>query len=710
MFNTHPQDGGNYAYDDGPPDTPEERARKTAANSPQIIIPLLTELTFVIDTKLNPSTIEAKVKALLTALLKDTPEFHLTQGLIWPFHKDSNLPPISATKINQCTAILQYFHCTVNPKSIHGKLRIRLPTGVDLPNLKKTGTPLRGNLAQLKCSWNITTLESLDTTTPIFLYGIPTWGIDLKELTQDFASACQIDLNQDNIFLLASQLTRAKKTEWVIFLKCATSSAQRIVDSIAANLPLAQQNLASHRKSSRIKAMVLLPKYHPELVPEDILLAIEEQSNLLKELHEVTYTDCDSVDTPFILNQRQVTLREVIHDFKRETFPLVHNIRQETANSISISIVKEHQAIFMAQLDGIMNHLKGKGMLWSLTGHTEIPQLAAKTSTRAYYNKSAGQRLQIIEESNSNNNNHNSKNHYSPVERLASSLSDTLEDLYMGEKHRAPQDTFLPHSATWATNNISQAMSENQSTGIEDRIDQQQEKIQELELSINAITNQFNGVIEELQLKVFQLRSTIITNRTEHLEQQQQFAEQFAGRLDAHRHYTVTEIERINNETRTAEVQTSLIKVELADQTHQLHTRIDNFFTEARRFQQAINDGVTSQVEVTLRHWSRLNTPTKQRTQSSLLKRLKRDSAQPRALTFQFIPPDGSIERAHIRTDSPPRRMEQGTADQQTSDTMNIHETKWTSQRDDGDKEPNSEARSDSALDGSTMEGTQHNI
>ena len=278
MSDTHPPDGGIYAFEDGPPDTPGEGARKTAKNSPQINIPVLTELTFALETKLNPSTIEAKAKSLLAALLKGTPEFYLSQELIWPFHKDSNLPPISAMKITQCTAIQQYFHFAVNPKSIHGKLRICLPPGVDIQKLKHTGTPLRGNLTQLKCAWNITTLESLDTTTPIFLYGIPTWGIDYKELTQDFASACQIDLNRDNIFLLASQITRSKKTDWVIFLKCATTSAQRIVDSIAANLPLAQEKLAPHRLSSRIKAMVLLSKYYHELVPDDIILAIEEQS------------------------------------------------------------------------------------------------------------------------------------------------------------------------------------------------------------------------------------------------------------------------------------------------------------------------------------------------------------------------------------------------------------------------------------------------
>jgi hypothetical protein len=398
MSDTHPQDGGDYSYQDDPSDPPEEGARKTATNSSQIIIPTLTELTFVMETKPNANTIEAKVKTLLTALLKDIPEFHLTQGLIWPFKKDSKLPPISALKINQCSSIQQYFHFIVNPKSIHGKLRIGLPTNTDLGKLKQTGSPLRGNLTQLKCSWNTTTLESLEVTTPIFLYGIPTYGIDLKELTQDFASVCKIDLNQDNIFLQPSQLTRSKTSTWVIFLKCAITSAQRIVDSIALNLPLAQGTLAPHRLTSRVKAMVLISKYHPELAPEDIVLAMEEQSKLLKEVQDVTFTDCDSVDKPFILNNKQVTLRMVIHELKRKAHTLVHNIRQDTPNTITITIVKEkeHQEIFIDKINNLMKHLKDKGILHTLTGYPDIPQCTkAKTEVRDYYNKAIRQTQQI---------------------------------------------------------------------------------------------------------------------------------------------------------------------------------------------------------------------------------------------------------------------------------------------------------------------------
>jgi primase-polymerase (primpol)-like protein len=92
----------------------------------------------------------------------------------------------------------------------------------------------------------------------------------------------------------------------------------------------------------------------------------------------------------------------------------------------------------------------------------------------------------------------------------------------------------------------------------------------------------------------------------------------------------------------------------------------------------------------------------KQRTQSALQKRHKQ---QPRAIAFKYIPPDESKEtEQQIITDSPPRRMEQVTADQQI---MNTNER--TFQRDDGDKDP-SESRSDCAQEGSAMEGTQDNI
>ena len=715
MSDIHPQDGGDYSYEDDPPDLPEEGVKKTATNSSQIIIPTLTELTFLMDIKPNPSTIEAKVKTLLTALLKGTPEFHLTQELIWPFHKDSNLKPISAMKITQCSAIQQYFHFTASTKSIHGKLRIGFPTHTDLGKLKQIGSPLRGNLIQLKCSWNTTTLESLDVTTPVFLYGIPTRGTDLKELTQDFASACEIDLNEDNIFLQASQLTRSKKTAWVIFLKCATASAQRIVDSIAANLPLAQENLAPHILTSRVKAMVLLSKYHNELEPDDILFAIEEQSNLLNELHEVTFTDCDSVDKPFILNRRQVTLRTIIHDFKRGTLSIVHNIRQETTTTISITILKEHQAILMAKFQSIMEHLQSKGMLLSLTGHLEIPQLKAKTITGAYYNKSARKSQQIIGEKNSSNNtSYNSKKYNVSAESGSATtrLSDMLsENLFMGdEDQKPPQTTFLPHTSTWAiNNNFSQAANENQLlTSIEERTYEHQEKLQELELSINSNSNQFKGVLDDLQQKLLELQDIIITNREELLEQQQHLAE----RLDSHRHYTVTGIEELNNGATMAEAQINSIRAELANQTQQVHNSIADFYKEARLFQQAIYNGVTNQVEGILRTWSLLNTPTKQRTKSSILKRPKQDVAQPRVLNFTFIPPEGSNEGENqtaaqpqalnltfilpegsndgenqTRTNSPPRRTETPHID-----PMDL-------QRDDGE-DPN-ESRS---------EGAQRNI
>ena len=375
-----------------PLDKPVKGGVETVENT-AFSSPTLTDLKFITDKLPNSSNIEEKLVKDIKDIFQSVVEFKGHPQLLWPFDQESALPPIPFTDLNKRN-VSSYYHYEASHNQIQGKLRISIPPITNMGKLKMTGSPLLTTLAKHRAYWFITTLETTDNASPLFIYGIPTKGVEIKELTNDIAKYCNLDTTKTPFFLKVSNYTYKKVTTSVIQLQCQLSSAQHILDNIAKHLPSIQAQMTSSTKTiSRIKCMVLEHRFHKCIDLEVKRQALLEQKALMDNLDKLNFMGFTNIDTPFPTVQGHKTVREILYHLKRDGRVIVHNIQiHPTIDKIAIWTTKDNDDKVYLQniLKKLFDSLEANGDLLQETGSNQRPRrptdpALAQPETRAYF-------------------------------------------------------------------------------------------------------------------------------------------------------------------------------------------------------------------------------------------------------------------------------------------------------------------------------------
>ena len=123
---------------------------------------------------------EDKILTRINSLLSKAALKHTT--CIIPLQKMKNNLPITG-QLKDDNVLSKYYNYKIAPTQVVGLIKIQLPSTHSFTKWKRDNKNLLHHIQEEKIYWTTTNLQSLDTRFPLFLYNIPSTGIDLTALS-----------------------------------------------------------------------------------------------------------------------------------------------------------------------------------------------------------------------------------------------------------------------------------------------------------------------------------------------------------------------------------------------------------------------------------------------------------------------------------------------------------------------------------------------
>lgn len=349
----------------------------------------LTRTTKIITTKLtilNPSKItrDSIVNIINETINKSNSSFYLLdQG-------EAYTPAIGALKDDE--SLPSYYKYASTKHRTVGILRIGIPIEQTFPQWKRSCTGLIAHLQAKQIYWEETTLESTAIRAPLFLYGIPTTGINLSDLHQMLKIQCNI-LNPFSL-----RVTTIKENDIAatcILVECDRANVKHVTESIfhgLLNSPMKNRAFTNH-PISRAKPMTLAAgvPFFPSATTDSRVLALSEQEALQKRLVKIAYSNNSNIDIPFLFEgNANSTLRKLIYSLTiSEVKNIVHGIIQTQPGRVLITIDRTHKSEILQKLTQLFKQVdptiqaQGRSASTTNPNNTETRQHHSNRETRS---------------------------------------------------------------------------------------------------------------------------------------------------------------------------------------------------------------------------------------------------------------------------------------------------------------------------------------
>jgi hypothetical protein len=163
----------------------EEGIKRTVRNSTFTIKTVTTRITFITTTNLSRKIIIKSINELIKTA------FGPNKASIYPLDRAGDQTPIEVLKKETPDKYSTHTASSSNHRTT-AILRIGIPATVTYPQWKRATDGLIPLLTTKAMYWEEAHLESISIWAPLFLYGVPTTGIDIKTLQQMLIDQCDI--------------------------------------------------------------------------------------------------------------------------------------------------------------------------------------------------------------------------------------------------------------------------------------------------------------------------------------------------------------------------------------------------------------------------------------------------------------------------------------------------------------------------------------
>jgi hypothetical protein len=137
--------------------------------------------------------------------------------------------------------------------------------------------------------------------------------------------------------------------------------------------------------------MVLEHRFHKCIDVEVKRQALLEQKDIMDSSEKLNFFGFKNIDTPFPTKQGQKTVREILHELKRNGRFIVHNIQiHPTIDKITIWTTKDNDDIVYLQttIKRLFDSLEASGDLLQQTGSNQRPRWFARDETMNFFRAS----------------------------------------------------------------------------------------------------------------------------------------------------------------------------------------------------------------------------------------------------------------------------------------------------------------------------------
>jgi len=259
-----------------------------------------------------------------------------------------------------------------------GHLRLCLPAGVTFARWKRSQPELLAYLQSNRITWSQTINADLNRhSISLFLYNIPTTGIDLSSLHQMITVQCNL---KSPIALRVSTITEQAAKGSCILVECDAKDVPHVTTQIFLGRigPMCNATYNDH-PISRARPMTLSARaaLYPTYTKAHRLQAIIKQNELMKNLVRYAFVNVESVDNEFDFNGNTRTLRTIIYNgIVINGSKPVHGIVQTTPGKILISMSKINSSETLNKLSKLFNHLGNipPSDLVTITGFPDRPR------------------------------------------------------------------------------------------------------------------------------------------------------------------------------------------------------------------------------------------------------------------------------------------------------------------------------------------------
>jgi len=350
-----------------PADSGVEEMTVPAAETPEILI---TKIQFILNKAPNNDSVPKMLQSLMKVA------FPNGEAAIYPLDTSIDYPAITAGQVNK-SSLEKYFDAWSHSKGLNVTLRVSIPNS--LSKFKRANKELWKYLQDKSIFWHEDALAyAKEQSTPVFLYGVPTDGLNLKELALQIASQCGLE---GTPFKLHAGNASWKETKSrVILVTCAKQDEKKVTNHIFDGLTKSVLKDETWRASPfpRIKPMTTRPIANHRLCKvTGIINALNDQAENIKTGMKVSYTQLGGLDMDIKQpNGDAVSLRKVFYSLSKDGKQTVYNIYRTGPGRVIFMINKHHIQDFTQKLELIFDSLQSQGYtsFEPITGYQDRPR------------------------------------------------------------------------------------------------------------------------------------------------------------------------------------------------------------------------------------------------------------------------------------------------------------------------------------------------
>lgn len=330
---------------------------------------LITKIQFLLTKAPSNDSIPKMLQNLMKAA------FPNGEAAIYPLVSNPDHPAITADQINK-HSLGKYFDAWSHSKGLDVTMRVTLP--VSLTKFKRTHKDLWKYLQDKSIFWHEDALAyAKEQSTPVFLYGVPTDGLNLKELALQLANQCNLEGIPFRLHVGNGAWKDAKSR--VILVTCAKRDEKTVTHCLfdGLNRPIKDE---AWRASPfpRVKPMTTRPIANHRLCKvTGIINALNDQAEIIKNCMKVSYTQLGGLDTVIKQpNGDAASLRKVFYTLSKEGKQTVFNIYRTGPGRVIFMINKHHIHDFTQKLERIFDSLQEQGYssFETITGYQDRPR------------------------------------------------------------------------------------------------------------------------------------------------------------------------------------------------------------------------------------------------------------------------------------------------------------------------------------------------
>lgn len=331
---------------------------------------ILTRLVIPREQRSIEERLYTRVNQLLyQATLKST-------ATIVPLGKN-NPPLASIQQLNDDKSLSQFYDYKTTPTHVSGLLKFCIPSNQSFRSWRIAQPHLITYMKEQKIVWTSTTIDSIDTRSPLFIYNIPTTGIDIQCFQEMLVAQCNI---QCPIALRVRDIAEQQTKAPCILVECDKADVYHVTTSIflGLNSPMKQDAYYAH-PISRAKPMTLSAgvSVYPTSTKECRIAALTRQRTLMNNQVRLAFVNVQSIDQPLLFNNESLLLRSIIFDrLTIEGQKTIHGIVFTTPNRILISMDRIRQPETLKKLEDLFSYLSQLGQLelTKITGCQDRPR------------------------------------------------------------------------------------------------------------------------------------------------------------------------------------------------------------------------------------------------------------------------------------------------------------------------------------------------